>query len=847
LDVYSEANSVAKKRASKSRKSETSTPKSLLQTKLDSLLRQQKYRQALDEIRKAQRLQPDLSIHPSEAEIWLLRGKQELESGQPKQASQSFRQALNLGLMGESHYWLAKSLVEMNHLDEAIALLRPGFEDGSLPKDYSICYPKLLLMKGEVKAVEALLEKQSKRFFAAQKYWLQGILALQAQQFDQALEFFNKVKSPTTPGDRPDIWKIYTHQALQHWDASALQLGLGLETNPMWGISLNTSRYNQHPVLQRLVLLHYMKTEHPPLEQLRFSLNDQFPELETLLNVLSLLEFIKEDEFHEAAHVLLNFDRRSVQEFPELKMIRPALLMLAGDQALNEMNIGCASEFWQLVHREESFNPQLAVNLMRVMSLNEDYQDLKRLLIQIIKWLEQEIRQHPEAWPEQRRQQTLAYAHCRLADVWMALGRESAALGELRKVEHIDPNSSELKGRQGLLAIIDGEEKQGIQLLTQALDEGCLSGEVYSVLVKTLNESGNPDAASDIRRRFGQKFGDLNLEREVTVPTWVDALSSGGYSLFSNIVLSSDEHEPAVRACQIFVDAVRSAPNSGGNVSIDQDSAVNNWEQLLETLSPDKQASTLQAIALSMILFSKREKGIAALINRYLIRLFELGSHQPEAREAHLVVLTVKERKPDKLQIPFRSYLNSVPQPGHSLAQVQLQVRRYLQDIRHLSTLRPLIDEFLNREPQNPLLLLAKATTYPVQAPEYDRFKQQGFEIARRLQDAKALKAFREEQAFLNAQEVQDLLPDPDDFENFGMDDIDELLENMIRKMLGDQVPPKELERMLPQLKQMMMDTMPDFDDSDPDFGDGFDFGFDSPFPFGAPPLGKKSKRRKRR
>jgi len=48
------------------------------------------------------------------------------------------------------------------------------------------------------------------------------------------------------------------------------------------------------------------------------------------------------------------------------------------------------------------------------------------------------------------------------------------------------------------------------------------------------------------------------------------------------------------------------------------------------------------------------------------------------------------------------------------------------------------------REPQNPLLLLAKLRPTSHSA-NYDQFKQQGFEIACRLQDAKALQAFREE------------------------------------------------------------------------------------------------------
>jgi len=50
----------------------------------------------------------------------------------------------------------------------------------------------------------------------------------------------------------------------------------------------------------------------------------------------------------------------------------------------------------QRLQREQDFNPQLAVNLMKVLELNGDYQELQRLLTRIIKWLEQDFKQRPK-------------------------------------------------------------------------------------------------------------------------------------------------------------------------------------------------------------------------------------------------------------------------------------------------------------------------------------------------------------------------------------------------------------------------------------------------------------------
>jgi len=94
------------------------------------------------------------------------------------------------------------------------------------------------------------------------------------------------------------------------------------------------------------------------------------------VDVLSILELINSNP-HDAAHALLKLERRA-SKFPELAL-RPALLTLAG-QAMMQGEMGCAADFWQRLQREQDFNPQLAVNLMKVLELNGDYQELQRLL-----------------------------------------------------------------------------------------------------------------------------------------------------------------------------------------------------------------------------------------------------------------------------------------------------------------------------------------------------------------------------------------------------------------------------------------------------------------------------------
>ncbi len=786
----------------------------LLGMELQALLKQQKYRQALAKVQKIQRSQPEIKFSPQESEIWLLQGQQEFHKQNFKQAKKSFGRALELGLVGDIHYWQAKCLLSLNQLDAALELLRDAFETGNLIKDYSICYLKLLLLKGDTATVEQLINQQSKRFTAAQLHWVRGVLALKHGQPEAALTSFEKIKRPVTPGDLPIAWIVYSQQVSGNWKAAANLLGLHSARN-----TLSRPKYLEHPILERLATFQQALTGEPPLEARNREREE--PVIQDARSALAIVQLINHNNHHDAAHVWLKMEKRSTI-FWELKNLRQSLFTLAGQQAFNQGQAECAELFWQPLLTEKPFNPQLAVNLLQVLEANDSNQERQRVLTRFLRWLEQSGPQKPQEWPDTRLKSTLAHLHCWMADAYMALERERAALGALQQAERICPTLPELLGRKGLVAAMEDNYPEAIALITQAIEGGCRYEEIYGTLLQCWEELGDKQALNEARRRFGKHFGDLSVETEVKVLPWIEALSTLSYPLFSRLVQTEAEKEPAIHACQIFVNVVGSPPNSGGRVSLNQKAAIEAWENLLQKLSAREQIPVLQAIILSIHLFTKREKGIAALKSQYLQKLFDLSTEHPEARVAHLVVLAVKEKSPQKLEFPVRVYLDTMPQPGNALANIQLQARRF----GEITTLVPALEAALRREPQNPLLLLAKASTYHVEHPKYEQLKQEGFELARRLQDALALQAFREEQAFLSAKETQSLMPDLEKFDHLNMSNIDDLLSGMLKKLFGSKIPQAEFERMLPELKQMMLNEMPDFSDDDEDEDDELDLDF---------------------
>jgi len=152
-------------------------------------------------------------------------------------------------------------------------------------------------------------------------------------------------------------------------------------------------------------------------------------------------------------------------------------------------------------------------------------------------------------------------------------------------------------------------------------------------------------------------------------------------------------------------------------------------------------------------------------------------------------------------------------------------VRLYTQSILQNQILCSFLEE---RSSENLKIRCSCWQSYdlPSQSANYDQFKQQGFEIARRLQDAKALQAFREE-AFLNARMTQEF-PDPKALDTFDMEDMDELLENMLRKMVAKSPERTETNASPTQTNDEQYATR--FWEEE-DFGFGFPFGELSPPP----------------
>ena len=804
-----------------------------LERQLQTQIHRQNYRQALDKLKQIHRFYPEADTNFSEAQIWLLQGQQDYGQAHYSQAKTSFRQALDLGLPGEGHYWLAKCLIASNEVEAALILIRDAFENKVLPKDYAGCYLKLLFLNEDIDIVSDLITHQSKRFYAAQLHWARGILALSTNDPQTAITHFHKMdRRKVTPEDKQTVWITYAQQQLGHWEVTEDVLGLK-RYSPFSSLRLSAALAPQHPALERLSLRQALEQQQSLLPLI--DREGQAISHESLAIVLEMLYLIDRSDYHEAAHLAQRLPQ-PCPDFPEIEDLRRPLLLLAGEQALREDQPRCTVTFWEGLIYSDPFDPQLALKLYRVYQETEAFTQRQHLLNRLLDWVKSSAHADPQAWPKTRTNPILAKLYCWLTDVWMEKGNTKQGLRTLKQAEQISPTSLEVVGRQGLMAFTKSRLTQAIPLLTKSLEGGCTYGDVYFALLGALGEQGEDQAIRNVRQRFGKSFGDLDIEPEIDLPRWQEALSTQDFSVFAELVMARGaSQELALQACQIFVQSVEDEPNASGRVTLSQSSATQKWDRLLQELSPPEQIQILQAIFISIKLFAKRLKGIAALETQYLQQLYVLGEQNPKAKEAHLVLLVVKGLASERLHTAIQLYLDKSPQPGTALARIQLQARCYVQT----AVLRPLIDAALRRDSQNPQLLLAKATTFKIESQDYQDWHEQGFELARRLQDAPALQAYRAEEAFQSSVMAQGVLPDLVNFAESSALDLTEMMRKMAQQMFGSEIPPELLEQMLPELVDRMIDDLPELD-----FEEEEDFFEPDPLDAGLPFGRKRSKRK---
>ncbi|NET10286.1 MAG: hypothetical protein F6K09_04865 [Merismopedia sp. SIO2A8] len=820
--------------------------------KIQELLDKEKYSQAINAFHSLNE-EEQAALSLTEASIWLQRGQYECEQSLFVNAEESLTQALRLNSDSETLYWLSKAIARQGKYAELLTLLQTAFDDKTLDKPHAGAYLKALFLNDKEDVVQEILKSssKSKRFYANHLHWARGMLSLQSDAFDDALAHFKKITNKVTPGGYQSVWTAYAHQQAGNWSQAAPMVvnPSQIKSSPFPGVKLITGSLPSHPAKQRLAIqqaiaTHLAMSEVIDLEQVN-------PTEQNTVRVLEFVHLLEDGNYHDAAHIFEALPKSTKDEYPEIGTLFRPLMLLAGEQASNEGELGYAASFWQQILEVPQFDPKLALRLHPILSEIEEDRDAQKLLNRLIKWVQQEAKKTPNEWPSDRLNSVLAKLHCYLFDSYMVAGQEHDKSRALKTAIKLAPEHPDVLGRQGLEAALHHKSTEAVDCLTRSLEAGCDNPLIYRVLVDTFRDEGDTDTVKQIRRKYGGRFSDVNADNEVDMPVWLEALLFRNYALMEDFIEESSSNDPAVEAIKIFLQSAEDDPSSSHKITLGQAAAIPEWDKLLNDQSPEAQVPILQAISLVVHHHTRRnKKGMKALQEKYHQKLADLSSTVPAASIAYAAMAVIRAGKSTQYKKVVADSLKRSPQPSHALAMIQQQARWFDAG----TALTSVIDEYLQKDPQHPQLLLAKATTYPAKSAKYQQYYDQGFDLARRLQDADALQLFREEEWFQANNSTSRLFKGMGGFGDLGGLIPRALLEQFIREQFGEDIPKPLLEMMVRELEAKFAE---EFGGGGGSFGGG---PFGSPFEtyyvdedeeddffFLPPPTGKDKKKKKKK
>ncbi|MEO0770350.1 MAG: hypothetical protein AAFY72_13135, partial [Cyanobacteria bacterium J06649_4] len=660
-------------------------------------------------------------------------------------------------------------------------------------------------------------------------------------------DHFKKMGRPATPGDCSTLWEAFALQKAEKWTLAEQAIPLRPRNFSRPGFSLFPARLQpDHPAKQLLVLCQIAHADLVPSEYIDVYQED-LPNREAAW-ALELVQLIQGEDLIDAANAFLNLPKAAKAAYPELEEIARSLMLLAGEQARQEQEFSDTARFWTEASRGHELEPNLALNLYKALDASQDYSSAVEQLNKIETWVKQKAQKDSKNWPKPRFNATLAQLICWAVDCHEALGRYSDVARGIAEATKLAPEHPEVIARQGLQAAAKGDRETAVDLLTQALEKGSRFYDAYNALLLCLE--GDADATRSARRKFGQRFGDAGPDTEADIPTWREAIAYQNYELLEDTVRKAIANQkkpgPELRAYQIFLEAAEDEPSSSGQkITLNQKQAVSQWDALLAELSPAEQVEVIKAIYLIIYQHAKRnKKGMAALQSSYLAKITELSSQQvPGADIVHLMLVGL--RSPDRIGPVAENLLSRATYPEKVLAQAQLSLHHYGVS----NTMRPLLEAKLKQSPQDPHLLLANATLFPRGSGQYEKYHEQGFEVARRLQDADALKVYREEEWFTANDLTREVMgPRIGRADDLSERDMIEMVKKMARAAFGDDVPPEIMAQLVPQLLAEMAAEMGEGDFEDDFEDDDFEDDSFSPFLFPPPPPpGRKRSSKKRK
>lgn len=805
---------MVKRHHSKEHRDRTTTAKASLENlcqELQQLMGQHHYGQALKKLQQIRRSYPteypDKNL-PTLGFLWLKLGQYHRTQGQVSGAEEALTRALQEFQEYDAYYDLAKLWLDHDRLEEAHTLLATAFEDGTLPPTLAGCYLKVLALKADYATLSHLRHHQGDRFLAEQLTWLDAILALHQGDRTQALDKFQTLTQPVTPGDHPEAWFLaLTHPGPLHPRmAELLELSSANpfapnppQPAPKQGRKKATpskvkapppppspsdlsplvvTRYPQHPALQWLA--NHMITHHrlPLAWNLKMvpQGNSLHPNHQNIALLQQFPQWIEQEEYSKISK---NLHKISWEHKPIPPSLYPLFHEILAKEVFSLIDSQHDPEIGVQILQNGlncfGFHPQFMALLRLCFFVMERHEEARQILQELRQWMIADAKDHPDRWPTPNLEQNLAITWCYEMEELVRSQPNSPQTHEqlgqcLQQAKALAPDYPMVLGFEGLLTSLNGELPQALEYLTLALEEKSFHDvQFYRAAVQIAERLDRPDVFRKLYKKHGVDIHDELSDRQVEMllecPLWLQCFIQDSYWNFSDAVevKYSDLQERLGEQFDTSLDGIilqsfvgligcfnqlndddySPAQNRINMSAIDVTEVIT---QDLKKVPPEFDYDFTQAICFYLLRFVNRTPGIRKLIKTQMEKLKTLAYQESPPNfqkiQGYWVAQVIQSAKLAPIETELRAYLNSQPHPAIALAQLQWQVSLVITPTK---ILRPLLDEFINREKDLPQLLLAKAVSYHPNQRSHKDLLHKAHTLASQLQDAQAFEQLQQE------------------------------------------------------------------------------------------------------
>ncbi len=685
---------------------------------LTASINQNKFRQAAIELKNVLKCNPNADLTKEKIAIHILRGNSFLDSKNHQSSWDEFKAAL---IIDPQNITTIKALagyyINSEQITKGYEWLKNLFDNNELPKDSSVLYIKFLMLLDHWDQIEKIISNHKSRFWAADIHWAKGVLLFKADKFQEAMKSFNKAKKNNQWLHQAYAWSLWSRIK-----SSDENFGYGY-----------LDRVQSENVKIELEKEYYIKYDVP--------LHGWFNLGYKKDNTTELYSDIKKKNWQNVAQA---HDRGKIK--PGSFVNKPQILakiyfLAAEDEYRNEKD----NRFFNYMNKALSYQPDNLNYHIKACLLTATIPEKKSLAFfqRTELLIKQKARENSQNWSKEQIEYYLAELDIIQAKIHYSLDNKKKFKELCLKAEQLA-----IVSPHAYFALykfyneMQNNDNKAIFYLEKMFEIKRYSDVTYDNLKSLYSKNNYQDKLLKLREKYGKEFDDEIIPDQTLRLYLGNALSSKDSEYLDEIYQERMEKnhplDPLVEfIIDLFDENYDLAKRQKANVNEKKLDSI--FNSTLANLKPDSFFKPLvyELTILALNGFNLKTKA-KKMLNQWE-KILQSKTDSKTHYKSYFIVQCILNKPEKHIEAELAKLLRKFAQPLNHLIELQMVLYSY----GHYGTLRKNLKEPLDKDPENPGLLLAYATSFSENSTDHDIYFQKGLKLAGKLQDTEVLNYYK--------------------------------------------------------------------------------------------------------